>query len=151
MIRMWQVHSVLALVLLLGTGPLVAAPMMVTKKVEMRQALDDLTLAVANHDMQLVKVQPIDSALVKRGYEDPHVRIAFVGSETTVRWAEAADPRLLNLLPLRLSLVQRGDSIVIIADDLEPWKQEFKDSPGLLLLEALEIEVKALLQDFAKQ
>ena len=149
MIKIGRICLTMALVLSMGS--LNAAPMMVTKKTDMRQALDDLTLAAANHDMQLVKVQPIDSALVKRGYEDPHVRIAFVGSETTVRWAEAADMRLLNLLPMRLSLVQRGDTIVIIADDLAPWKQEFKDSPGLLLLNALEIEVNEVLQDFVRQ
>ena len=139
------------ILVLLYAGVAAAEPMMASKKVDMRQAMDDLTLAAMNHDMQLVKVQPIDHALVKRGYEDPHVRIAFVGSETTVRWAEAADPRLLSLLPMRLTLVQRGDQIVIIADDLEPWKQEFKDSAGLYLLQALEAEVRSLLDDFAKQ
>ena len=132
-------------------GPAVAAPYMVSKRVDLRQALDDLTLAASNHEMSLVKVQPIDSALVKRGYDNPHVRIAFVGNETAVRWAEAADPRLLNLLPIRLSLVQRGDEVVVIADDLAPWAQEFKDSPGAPLLKALEAEIKSLLDEFVRQ
>jgi uncharacterized protein (DUF302 family) len=136
---------------MLLNGTVLAAPLIASKAVEMRQAMDDLTAAALNHDMQVVKVQPIDSALVKRGYEDPHVRIVFVGSETAVRWAEAADPRLLNLLPLRLSLVQRGERIVVVADDLEPWKQEFKDSPGLVLLQAIEEELKGVLTDFVKQ
>ena len=136
--------------LLIG-WPVAAAPLMASKTVEMRQAVDDLTVAAMNHGMQLVKVQPIDSALVKRGFDDPHVRIAFIGSETAVRWAEAADPRLLSLLPLRLSLVQRGDRIVVMSDDLEPWKMAFKGSPGLPLLLAWEVELRDVLLDFASQ
>ena len=139
------------LLLILVAGTVQAEPQMASKRVDMRQAMDDLAAAALNHDMQVVKVQPIDSALVKRGFDDPHVRIVFIGSETAVRWAEAADPLLLNLLPLRLSLVQRGDSVVVVADDLEPWKREFKDSPGLVLLKALEQEVKGVLEDFQKQ
>lgn len=129
--------------------PARAEPLIASKQVDMRQAMDDLTAAAMNHDMQLVKVQPIDSALVKRGFDNPHVRIAFIGSETAVRWAEAADPRLLNLLPLRLVLVQRGDQVVVVSDDLAPWKAEFKDSPGLHLLQAWEVELGEVLKDFA--
>jgi len=145
------VKAALLLALGLMAGSAWAEPQIASKRVEMRQAMDDLTAAALNHDMQVVKVQPIDSALVKRGYDDPHVRIVFIGSESAVRWAEAADPRLLNLLPLRLSLVQRGDRIVVVTDDLEPWKAEFKDSPSLVLLLALEQEVKGVLEDFVKQ
>lgn len=144
-------RRVCLLVFMLTAGAAVAAPLMVSKTVDMRQAIDDLTLAAMNHGMQLVKVQPIDSAMVKRGFDNPHVRIAFIGSETGVRWAEAADSRLLNLLPLRLSLVQRGEQIVVMSDDLTPWKAEFKDSPGLKLLEAWEVELEEVLRDFAGQ
>ena len=34
------------------------APLVAKKTTEMRQAVDDLTLAAANHDMVLIKVQP---------------------------------------------------------------------------------------------
>lgn len=140
------------MLLLLGlASPAWAAPLMAGKTVDMRQAMDDLTVAALNHGMQLVKVQPIDSAMVKRGFDNPHVRIAFIGSETAVRWAEAADPRLLNLLPLRLSLVQRGEQVVVMSDDLAPWKEEFKASPGLQLLQAWEVELGEVLRDFAGQ
>lgn len=128
-----------------------AAPFMVVKNVSMRQAIDDLALAAANHDLVLVKVQPIDTALVKRGFEDPHVRIVFVGNETAVRWAEASDPRLLSFLPMRLTLVQRDEQIVVMSDDLTPWKAAFSDSPGLHLLKAWEIEIQEFLQDFERQ
>ncbi|HRH80310.1 MAG TPA: hypothetical protein PLW81_04630 [Thiobacillaceae bacterium] len=131
--------------------PALAAPQMAIKTADMRQAIDDLTLAAANHGMQLVKVQPIDKALVKRGFEDPHVRILFIGSETAVRWAEAADARLLNLLPLRLTLVQRGEQIVVMSDDLEPWKGQFPEGPAHRVLLGWEVELKEVLADFASQ
>jgi hypothetical protein len=131
--------------------PAWAEPLMASKVVDMRQALDDLTLAAMNRGMQLVKEQPIDTALVKRGFDDPHLRIAFIGSETAVRWAEEVEPRLLNLLPLRFSLIQRGERVVVMSDDLAPWKAEFKDSPGLKLLEAWEVELSEVLREFAGQ
>ncbi len=137
--------------LLFACMPAWAEPLMASKVVDMRQALDDLTLAAMNRGMQLVKEQPIDTALVKRGFDDPHLRIAFIGSETAVRWAEEVEPRLLNLLPLRFSLIQRGERVVVMSDDLAPWKAEFKDSPGLKLLEAWEVELSEVLREFAGQ
>ncbi|HNA81249.1 MAG TPA: DUF302 domain-containing protein [Thiobacillaceae bacterium] len=128
-----------------------AEPVSVTKAVSLRQAVDDLTLAAANHDLVLVKVQPIDSALVKRGFEDPHVRILFVGSETAVRWAEAADPRLLNLLPLRLTLIEREGRVTVLSDDFEPWLGEFPTGEARLFLKAWQAELKATLEDFVGQ
>jgi hypothetical protein len=137
-----------ALLLAPGVG---AEPLSVSKAANMRQAVDDISLAVANHDMVLVKVQPIDSALVKRGFEDPHVRILFVGSETAVRWAEAADPRLLNLLPLRLTLILKDDRLTVMSDDFAPWKREFSKPEASLLLNAWEAELKSMLEDFVRQ
>ncbi len=128
-----------------------AEPVSVTKAVSLRQAVDDLTLAAANHDLVLVKVQPIDSALVKRGFEDPHVRILFVGSETAVRWAEAADPRLLNLLPLRLTLIEREGRVTVLSDDFEPWLGEFPTGEARLFLKAWQAELRSTLEDFVGQ
>ena len=128
-----------------------AEPLAVTKAVSLRQAVDDLTLAAANHDLVLVKVQPIDSALVKRGFEDPHVRILFIGSETAVRWAEAADSRLLNLLPLRLTLIERDSRLTVLSDDFEPWLREFPAGEANLFLKAWQAELRSTLDDFARQ
>lgn len=123
----------------------------VGKKTTMAQALDDLAIALANHDMVPVKMQPIDKALVKKGYDDPHLRILFVGSATAVRWVEAAEPRLLNLLPLRLTLVQDGERVTVMTDDLAPWEDAFPDEPGRSMLRAWRIELKAVLEDFSGQ
>ncbi len=148
---MKRVAMLLALALLLLAASARAEPLTAAKSVSMRQAVDDLTLAAANHDMVLVKVQPIDSALVKRGFEDPHVRILFIASETAVRWAEAADPRLLNLLPLRLTLIQRDGRVTVMTDDFEPWRREFTQGEARLLLNAWQVELRAMLDDFVRQ
>jgi hypothetical protein len=123
----------------------------VRKTVDMRQALDDLTLAAANHELVLVKMQPIDTALAKRGFENPHIRILFIGSESAVRWAEATEPRLLNLLPLRLTLIQRDAQITVVSDDFGPWLREFPEAPAHLMVEAWQAELKAMLDDFVRQ
>lgn len=137
--------------LLLGAQVALAAPHLASKVADMQQAIDDLTVAANNHGMQLVKVQPIDKALVKKGFDNPHVRILFIGSDTAVRWAEAADPLLLNLLPLRLTLVQRNEQVVVMSDDLEPWKQQFPDGPAHRVLLGWEVELREVLADFTSQ
>jgi hypothetical protein len=144
----WPLAALLAL---LCAGAAVAEPLVASKRVGMQAAIDDLTAAAANHDMVLVKMQPIDSAMVKHGFDDPHLRILFIGSETAVRWAEAAEPRLLNLLPLRLTLLQQGESLTVMTDDLDLWQREFPDDPGRAMLKAWRIELKSMLEDFAAQ
>ena len=143
----------LLVVLLAGLLALAASaePVSATKAVSLRQAVDDLTLAAANHQLVLVKVQPIDSALVKRGFGDPHVRILFIGSETAVRWAEAADPRLLNMLPLRLTLIERDGRVTVLSDDFEPWLREFPTGEAHLFLKAWQAELRSTLEDFVGQ
>jgi hypothetical protein len=128
-----------------------AEPLVVSKAADMRQAMDDVALAAANHDLVLVKLQPIDTALTKRGFEDPGMRILFIGSESAVRWAEAAEPRLLNLLPLRLTMIKRGDEVMLVSDDFGQWLQEFPDAPARLMIEAWQAEMQAMLDDFVWQ
>jgi hypothetical protein len=136
---------------LAGGFPALAEPISVSKTADMRQAMDDIALAAANHDLVLVKMQPIDTALAKRGFENPHIRILFIGSESAVRWAEEAEPRLLNLLPLRLTLIQREDRISVMSDDFDLWLKEFPDPPAHLMVEAWRAELKATLDDFVRQ
>lgn len=128
-----------------------AEPLMVSKAVDMRQAMDDVVLAATNNDLVLVKVQPIDTALTKRGFDDPGLRILFIGSESAVRWAEATEPRLLNLLPLRLTLIRGENQVSLMSDDFEPWLQEFPDAPARLMIEAWRAELKVMLDDFLRQ
>lgn len=139
-------HAIFALTLLAATAQAVASPLSASKAGNMQSALDDLSLALADHGYQLVKVQPIDQALVKRGFADPGIRLAFVGKEEQVRQAFAADPALLNLLPLRLTLEQEDGRIRISSDDLAQWREHLPSSDAVL--RKWEDELAAILSDY---
>lgn len=115
----------------------------------MRDAVDRITIAAENNDYHLVKVQAIDTALVKRGYEDPGVRLLFFGKASAVEQAEKDYPPLLSMLPLKLVLVVRGKEIVVISDDLDAWKEMFPDPAAHRLIEMWRNDLDQILKDFA--
>ncbi|MGK2953572.1 MAG: DUF302 domain-containing protein [Thiobacillus sp.] len=139
----------LFIVFALLTATAQAAPLSASKAGSMQSALDDLSLALIDHGYALVKVQPIDQALVKRGFPDPGIRLAFVGKEAQVRQALAADPALLNLLPLRLTLENDNGQIRVSSDDLAQWREQVPSS-GTVLQE-WEDELAAMLSDYLRQ
>lgn len=126
-----------------------ASPVVASKAGNMQTALDDLSLALANHGYHLVKVQPLDHALVKRGFEDPGVRLVFIGKEAQVQQALAADPALLALLPMRLTMVQKEDQVIVSSDDLAPWQSRLPAESGTL--RAWQDDLSEMLKDFARQ
>jgi uncharacterized protein (DUF302 family) len=136
----------IALALVVATAQAVASPVSASKAGSMQSALDDLSLALIDHGYQLVKVQPIDHALVKRGYADPGIRIAFVGKEEQIRQALATDPALLNLLPLRLTMEKDADGIRISSDDLAQWRERMPSAGPVL--QKWEDELVAILSDY---
>lgn len=139
----------LLLFLLLVAVQASASPVSASKAASMQAALDDLSIALINHGYQLVKVQPVDSALTKRGFADPGVRIAFVGKAEQVRQALDVDPALLNLLPLRLTMERTGDVVRISSDDLDLWR---KSQPaGSTVIESWQVELADILADYARQ
>ena len=137
---------IFALALIVATAQAVASPISASKAGSMQSALDDLSLALIDHGYQLVKVQPIDNALVKRGYADPGIRIAFVGKEEQIQQALAADPALLNLLPLRLTMEKEADGIRISSDDLAQWRERMPSAGPVL--QKWEDELAAILSDY---
>jgi hypothetical protein len=139
-------NALIALALIVAPAPAAASPVSAIKTGNMQTALDDLSLALIDHGYELVKVQPIDHALVKRGYSDPGIRLAFVGKEEQVRQALATDPALLSLLPLRLTLEQENGRIRISSDDLAQWRERMPSS-GVVLQE-WEDELAAILSDY---
>ncbi len=137
---------IFALALIVATAQALASPVSASKAGSMQSALDDLSLALIDHGYQLVKVQPIDNALVKRGYADPGIRIAFVGKEEQIQQALAADPALLNLLPLRLTMEKGADGIRISSDDLAQWRERMPSAGPVL--QKWEDELAAILSDY---
>ena len=123
-----------------------AAPLAASKASDLRGALDDLTLAAANNGYQLVKVQPIDHALVKRGYANPRIRLAFIGKAGQVDQAMAANPALINILPLRLSLTEEADQVRVESDNLAAWEGISPETAELVRV--WERELALILADY---
>jgi uncharacterized protein (DUF302 family) len=142
-------NALITIALLVAAAQAEASPVTAIKAGNMQTALDDLTLALIDHGYQLVKVQPIDHALVKRGYADPGIQLAFVGKEEQVRQALAADPALLNLLPLRLTLEKEADGIRISSDDLAQWRERMPSAGPVL--QKWEDELASVLADYRGQ
>lgn len=141
--------ALITLALILASAQAEAAPVTAIKAGTMQTALDDLTLALLDHGYQLVKVQPINHAMVKRGYADPGIQIAFVGKEEQIQQALAADPSLINLLPLRLSLVKEAEGIRISSDDLAQWRERMPAARPVL--QKWEDEIASVLADYHGQ
>ena len=138
------------LLLVLFWGTLAhAAPLTATRTMDLPVAIDVVTAAAQNSGYQVVKVQPIDQALVKRGYPDPGIRILFIGKPSTMDEAIKINPKLLSVLPLRLSLIVEGKDTLVSSDDLESWKEMFPDPETAKLIETWQRDLNIILDDFS--
>jgi uncharacterized protein (DUF302 family) len=135
--------------LALSSAQAAAASLTASKEADMQTALVDLTIALENHGYQLVKVQPMDKALVKRGFDDPGVRLAFVGKASQVQQALDTDPALLNVLPLRLTMVRENGRVHLHSDDLDEWRKRSPAGEGVV--QAWQGELADILADFEAQ
>jgi uncharacterized protein (DUF302 family) len=126
-----------------------AAPLTATRTMDLPAAIDAVTAAAQNSGYQVVKVQPIDQALVKRGYPDPGIRILFIGDASTMDQAMKINPKLLSVLPLRLSLIVEGKQTSVSSDDLDMWKEMFPDPETARLIETWQHDLKIILGDFS--
>jgi uncharacterized protein (DUF302 family) len=138
-----------ALALMLASAHALSSPLTASRAGNMQTALDDLSLALLNHGYTLVKVQPVDQALVKRGFADPGIRLAFIGKEEQVRQALASDPALLNLLPMRLSLASDNGRVRVSSDDLALWRDTLPSAGAVL--QQWEDDLSAMLADYAAE
>lgn len=138
-----------ALLVLFGGTLAHAAPLTATRTMDLPAAIDAVTAAAQNSGYQVVKVQPIDQALVKRGYPDPGIRILFIGDASTMDQAMKINPRLLSVLPLRLTLIVEGRQTSVSSDDLDMWKEMFPDPETARLVDAWQRDLKIILGDFS--
>ena len=122
-----------------------ASPLTTSIGADMSGAIDELTIAAQNSGYQLVKVQPVDKALVKRGFPDPGLRILFIGKPSSFEQAIRTNPRLLSVLPLRLTLIVEEGGVVVSSDDLEMWKEMFPDPETGKLIDSWQRELKVIL------
>lgn|GEM_PF-767794 len=143
-----KVAGSLLCLLALSLGSVQAAPLIASKKTDPRAAFDDLAGAAANHGYTIVKLQPVDSALTKRGFDNPHVRLFFIGKAEAVREAEEKAPLLMQMLPLRIVMILRKDEVALMSDDFEYWRQFFSDTWSRPLLSQWEADMRAILADY---
>lgn len=139
------------LMVLAGATTAHAAPLTAAKSTDMRDAVDRMTIAAENNGYRLVKIQAVDSALVKRGFEDPGLRILFIGRPSAMEQAQLYYPPLLSMLPLRFTLIVRDKEIVATSDDLDAWKEMFPDPQAHFLIEAWRKDIELILKDFAER
>ena len=137
-------------VIALGMSSTQAAPVSATKRVILPEAINDITQAALNQDYRLVKVQEVDRALVKRGFEDPGVRILFVGNLEQMQRALEVDVQLLALLPLRLTLKREGEAIEVSSDDLAPWVEQTTNPASRKLVETWQSDLRVMLEDYSR-
>lgn len=137
------------LVLLTSLSITQAAPLSASRTTDMQDAVDRISIAAENSDYHLVKVQAVDTPLVERGYENPGVRILFVGKASAIEQAEQDYPPLLSMLPLKLVLVVRGKDIVAISDDLDSWNEMFPEPAAHRLIAIWRKDLERMLKDFS--
>lgn len=140
-----------AFLVLLAGVPALAAPLTASRKMNLPDAIDAVAAAAEDSGYQVVKVQPIDQALVKRGYPDPGMRLLFIGDASTVDQAMKINPRLLSVLPLRLSLIVEGPQTLVSSDDLDMWKEMFPDPETARLIDTWQHDLKTILGDFSRR
>lgn len=128
-----------------------AAPLVAARTTDMRDAIDRITIAAENNGYRLVKIQAVDSALVKRGFENPGVRILFIGKASAMEQAQAYYPPLLSMLPLKLALIVRDKEIVVTSDDLDAWKEMFPEPQAHHLIDAWLKDLELILRDYVER
>ena len=128
-----------------------AAPLIAARATDMRDAIDRITIAAENNGYRLVKIQAVDNALVKRGFEDPGVRILFIGKASAMEQAQAYYPPLLSMLPLKLALIVRAREIVVTSDDLDAWKEMFPEPQAHHLIDAWRKDLELILKDYSER
>lgn len=136
--------------LVLASGHAGAESASASKKAIFPEAIDDITQAALNQDYRLVKVQEVDLALVKRGFDDPGVRILFIGNPEQTQRALEQDVQLLALLPLRLTLKREGERVEVSSDDLAPWAARTANPESRKLVEAWQADLREMLDDYSK-
>ena len=86
--------------------------MTVTRQGAYQPALDDLTIAITNHNYTIIKIQPVDQGLRHKGYEASNYKLFFFGDKEQVDKLLAASPAASALLPLKIILVIEDNSLI---------------------------------------
>jgi uncharacterized protein (DUF302 family) len=134
------------------TTPVMAGSifMTVTRQSAYRPALDDLTIAIVNHNYTIIKIQPVDKGLRHKGYETSDYKLLFFGDREQVDKVLAVSPEASAMLPLKIILYQKGNVVVASAPSMEMWKGIFGKTLNPMI-DQWQRDVQDILREFAKQ
>ena len=92
----------------LPTTPVLAGDIFLTatRQSAYRSALDILTIAITNHDYTLIKIQPVDQGLRRKGYHATDYKLLFFGDREQVDEILKVSPEASVMLPLKIILYQ---------------------------------------------
>lgn len=113
-------------------------------------ALDDLTIAIANHDYTLIKIQPVDQGLRRKGFETTSYKVVFFGDNSQVNQVLITNPEASVILPLKIILYQQGETVIASAPDLSMWEGIF-DNGLTPIIKEWQRDMHGILQEFSTQ
>lgn len=116
-----------------GAGAWAEEEAMLSKHVPgktMAQARQDVLNAITSHNYTFVREQPIDSRLVPQGWEAKSVHIIYFCNFAKMNQALAIDVRAAQFLPCRITLIEKGDGVELVAVN-PAWVSEGLNNPLL--------------------
>ena len=122
----------------------------VSRQCNYESAVNELSYAIADNKYTLVKIQPVDEGLRHRGYKVSNYKVLFFGDKAQVDRILKKNPQASVILPLRIMLYQKGDTIVASTNRLDMWKGVFGAELNPLI-EKWDKDVRKILKDYAKQ
>lgn len=122
----------------------------VTQHCNYESAMNELSYTISDHKYTLVKIQPVDEGLRHRGYKVSNYKVLFFGDKAQIDRVLKDNPEASVILPLRIMLYQKGDTVVASSHSLQMWKGVFGDKVNLLI-DQWDRDVRKILRDFAQQ
>ena len=116
-----------------------------------RPALDALTGAILDHGYTPIKIQPVDEGLRLKGYRSSDYKLIFFGSKAQVDEVLAVYPEAAVMLPLKVILYRKGESVIATTPRLEMWKEVFHSDALDQLIDVWQSDLTAILQQFSSQ
>lgn len=111
------------------------------------EAMTWLQKVVADHDYQIMQVQPVGEALATRGYRGEDFKVLFIGRAGDFKRVQADYPPLMPFLPLSLTLAEEGMSTRL---SMMPPADQGLDPPPLVarLMERWRADLTLIARDF---
>jgi len=128
------VKHVLALLLLLSAGTVLADGMLMTR-VAMKAdlAIEYLKAAIEEHGYVLSHIQKCDSGLAGFGFHSDTYRVLFFGKIDEVRRISHEHPEFTPYLPLKIAVEAERDETLMMMVNPTTLESYFAEAPGMVI------------------